>query len=386
MRQTSGCGSLLLRALAVVLAAAFMLSLPAAIIAYDLGRVVFSPEVVSQVVIQRLVEGGAFRRVLIAALFGEQAQGSEIAQALSRLSPSEQEEAMAILVPSGWAEDQVARIVSGLYAWVDNARPAPDLSLDLRPLRENLLTGAAADLVELVVDSWPSCTLEQLAEMSQAASTTGEVPVLYCEPSEPFRSLLVQFATEALRDQARQMQTVRPLGQEAAQALGAVDIVALKERLRLLRLLGQGGWMLAASILGLILACAVRSWKELGRWWGIPSIAAGSACLLSALVGGSLAAGALESASSAAGEDLLAGLVPAVLGGILDQVLGRILVHGLLVAVAGGVVLVGGNWLARRTREREPASPLQPVSEAPVTERREARPPDPGDTPSGLFG
>ena len=390
MRRTSGCTPLLLNALAVLLAAAFVVALPLAIVAHDVGRIAFSADAVSDVIANRLVEGGAFRRLFMSALFSGEGQSSEIAQALAALDPSEQDEAMRILVPEGWASDQVARLVSGLYAWIDSPRPAPDLSLDLRPLRENLLTGAAVQLVELVVDSWPACTLEQLDQMSQAAAATGEVPLTYCEPSEPFRGLLVEFVTTVLRDQARQMQTIVPLGQDLAQGLGSGDVGVFKEQLRLLRLVARGGWMLAVSILGLIMAVAIRSWKALGRWWGIPLIMAGAACLLIALVGGGLAAGALESATTAAGEDVFSAAIPAVLSGVLDQVLGRILAHALLAAVAGVALLLAGNFLGRRLRPEE-SGPLgdeiaPSTSEAPATARRVARPPESGDKPSGLFG
>jgi len=75
---------------------------------------------------------------------------------------------------------------------------------------------------------------------------------------------------------------------------------------------------------------------------------------------------------------------------VLDQVLGRILAHALLAAVAGVALLLAGNFLGRRLRPEE-SGPLgdeiaPSTSEAPATARRVARPPESGDKPSGLFG
>jgi len=390
MRRTSGCGSLLLSALAVLLAGTYVVLLPAAIIAHDIGRVVFSSSLVGEVITNRLVEGGAFRRLFVPAIFSGEAQDSELGRAIAGLNARDQDEAVRILVPEGWARDQVTRIVSGLYAWIDNSRPAPDLSLDLRPLRENLLTGAASDLVELVVDSWPACTLEQLEEMSQAALAIGETPILYCEPSEPFRGLLVGFAGAMITDQARQMQTVVPLGQDFVQDLGGGDVMAFKEQLRMLRVVAKGGWMVAVALLGLIMACVVRSWRGLGRWWGIPTLAAGVVCLAAGLIGGGLAVSALQTAADSAGANLLASVLPVIVSGVLDQALGRILLHGAMVAAAGAVVLIGGSLLGRRFPEPEVtsavAAPPAGSAAAPQTAKRGPRPPGEGGSPSGLIG
>ena len=45
--------------------------------------------------------------------------------------------------------------------------------------------------------------------------------------------------------------------------------------MRTLRAFSRAGWLLPLSMLGLIVAVAVRSWPQLLRWWGGSTLAAG---------------------------------------------------------------------------------------------------------------
>lgn len=252
-------------------------------------------------------------------------------------------------------------------------------------------------MVEIIVDSWPACSVDQVNQMNEAAASTGEAPVLYCEPPEPYRSFLTRIATDGLTEQIRGMPARVALGGDAGLGASAdpAQVMAFKENIRMARMLAEWGWILPLSLLGVIMALVVRSWRGLAWWWGIPLLAGGLLSFLLLLVGGALARQALVPVL-ATGEmpDALGRLLQLVGGGLLNEVGRRLFWHSLLLTL-GAAVLIASSFLFGRMKPARVAIPGPAASNAAAVPPR-PRPPEPlptspadrgdGEKPSGMFG
>lgn len=408
MGRLTGCLGLLAKITAIALAVVLILSLPLSLGLHDLGRVLASPSTVANLVVAKVVDSGMLREVVrewirSGELFAQQGtEGLDMAQALSNLEPAEVDTIAEILLPPNWAGDQITSGLERLYAWVDNDQITPSLVIDLRPLKGSLLTGGAERLVETIVDSWPTCSLDQVNQMNATAASTGEAPLLYCEPPEPFRSVLTLTASDAIFEMVRQMPDELPLpGQSGANPTAdPAGIMAFKEQIRMVRVLAQWGWILPLSLLGLIMALVIRSWRSLSRWWGIPLLLGGLLSFLLLIVGIAVARRGLATALATGSMPGTAGrLIQLVGSGLVSEVSRRLFWHSLVLTFGAGLVLALGLFVGRKkpspTGLVVPAFPapaaLQPPGEPPPA--RAAEPPRTtpaasGDDkkPSGMFG
>jgi hypothetical protein len=396
MSHDRGCGGTLAVIVAAVLAASLAVLLPGAVLAFEVGRVVFSAEAVAQIVGERAVDSGAVRRLVIQQLLDAQSTGAnadfDLARALSFLDQGEVEGVFDLLIPPDWARSQLSDAFRGLYDWMDNDLPAPAVPMDLRPIQQSLISGGAARVVETILDSWPACTVQQLDELSRAA-LAGQLPMQYCEPSEPYRSAISVFATQALIDQARALPPkIDLLARDSGQPTeDLASVMAFKEQLRLLRALTRWGWLLPFSFLGLIMALVVRSLRGLTRWWGLPLLTAGLLSVFVVFVASALAERLTARALQGISPEELVRLLGSILDGLRDRILGRMVVHSLLITLGAGLLLVLGLVLARRAA-RTPAP--NPPAPAPPPAQTAARPTPPAlegppsdhETPTGMFG
>jgi hypothetical protein len=117
--------------------------------------------------------------------------------------------------------------------------------------------------------------------MQQAFFEGGSLPEELCEPPEPMRSRVVDLASIGFEDQVRLLPEAVSLIEPEAPT---EDFLAVKEQLRFFRALALWGWMLPLSLLGLIMAFAIRKWRDFGRWWGIPLLLGGLGTLFIAFI------------------------------------------------------------------------------------------------------
>jgi hypothetical protein len=384
-----GCIGWFGRLLAGLFAVALVLTLPLGILAFDLGRVIFSPERMAAILGASLEEAGGFRRVAMDAIAsgGEaeaEAQGLNLGVALSYLTPLEREYLADRLLPNEWVQSQVRASVEDVYAWIDDDRARPDIQIDLRPIKDALRSGGATLFVEVVVDSWPPCTVEQLAEMTGTVLGLVEGFPL-CQPGEPFRTAVVAMSGEALLLSLYALPDSLSISDGSAAA--DPEMLRFKEDVRLARALSRWGWVLSPILLGLIMALAIRSWRGLAWWWGLPLLLGG---LLT--VAGSFASRAtVVRLAAAVGRQ--PGM-PQVFGELLDAAAATwmgmatrtALTHAAITVAIGLAVSVLGLVLGRI---RRPVPARARVRVSPPTGRDDTvRFPkdDDGERPSGMFG
>jgi hypothetical protein len=348
--NNGGCARSASRITAGALALALILTLPLSLLAFDWARLFFDPERMAQVVGQQLVDSGVLREMAMQTIFPSNPGEGEVRfREFQRLDPAARERLLDILIPRGWGQEQVTRLLTDLYAWFDNDQPTPALSLDIGAVKERLMTGGAQELVTLLVDSWPDCTPEQIQQLRGQVFGAEEFPEgLMCHPPEPQRAVLIDQGTRFLLDGVRPIPTVLPLS-DAGGTSAVEDVGRLKQGLRLVRALARWGWLLPLSTLGLIAAVVARSWPQLLRWWGVPLAGAGGTGLVLLVGAGSLAQRLTQRA-------MAQGQLPEFLGQALlgvgdrlrDGILRVLLFQAILLLLLGAVLWGIGAYLGRR--------------------------------------
>jgi hypothetical protein len=399
MDRSSGCFSKILKLTALLAVLAFIFALPPALFGRDLARVVFQPNTLSELLRSRLLESGLISERLQEAFGSDrwlQVLGDDSAAlrpVFQHLSAAERGEVLEQLLPEGWLQGQFDLVLEDFFGWVNSDAAMPEVAIDLQPLKKHLREGGIDSIVEILVDSWPSCTAEGAARLERELLAGERTPSEYCEPSEPMRSELVFLASSSLTDQIDQLPARLPIFQDTdpAQAL------RIKEQLRTLRAVSLWAWFLHVSLLGVVMALVVRGLDDLRRWWGIPLILSAATAFALVLIlntarsslAGNFAHG-LAGGASIVQSALVAGME-----GVISFALRTLLFQTVMLVVLGlllwfGLRRFGGRTAAWPDESRVMAGdalisqkPGSPPPVAPLGTQDEG---EPGDPPSGIFG
>ncbi|HSB88963.1 MAG TPA: hypothetical protein VLD63_02940 [Anaerolineales bacterium] len=386
-----GLWGALARFLAGVLAVVFVVAFPISVAAYDVGQVVFSQERMGEVLMRSFDEAGGFRRLAMNAIAGEwqdpaatpEKTGLDLTTALSFLTQQERDRLAERILPADWVEAQMRSVLAQLYAWIDDDRARPDIRVDMRRVKEGLRQGAADEFVDVVVASWPPCTLEQVTQM--AGRLIGLVEGFpFCEPPEPLRAGVVGIAGEAIKLSLYALPDQLSISGERQPAQATPEVMRVKENVRLVRALSQWGWLIPLAVLLLILTLAIRSWRGLAWGWGLPLIVGGVLILGAALLvrtGAETVVGGITAGQGL--PPILAGVFRTVAQTGVSMALAEVGLHGVM-ALGVGVVLFATAWLlaGRADRRLSPAGARSAIrtriipQEPPVDDR---------DRPAGMF-
>lgn len=367
-----GCLARLARVTAGLLAALFVLTLPPALLIHSLGQVAFSPVRMARILNANLVDSGALQRMAATTMIdpasafpvgGEGGEGEEAgpppdsesgprSDFLSYLGRSDLERVFEILFPADWTRTQVESLVADLYAWLDTEDVSPRLSLATGPLRQRLLAGGLDEIMVILIDSWPACTDEQVAEITLILDGGEGSMEGVCQPPEPVRSRTLAFMTDGFRAQVEDLPAELDLnnqgtaGPEEGTPSAGPDLVMAKGVLRAIRAASRWVWLVPAALLGLIMALVVRSRRGLSRWWGGSLLVGGLASVAFVLVAGFVVRnGIRDGLAGMEGPAAFADLARAMGEGLSRQVAILTILKAGVLALAGGVLtIVGRRW------------------------------------------
>ena len=273
MEKASGCADIFLRLLSYLLIALLVMALPLSIFSRNTLRTFFSPDEISESVASLLLLRGGVREQLtdnlISTAWSEQAS-SDQGEALKSLTTQDRLRIAQSVFPKDWVNNQVRENLENIILWIESEEPLPDLGIDLVPLRETLQEGGSYRIAEIVVDSWPQCSVQQERQLERALQQDSAVKFDFCRPGGELHQRLIDFADQRLQQFIDNIPADIPLLEQINPGDG---VRALEEfRRGVLRILLILNWLKSFPflLLGLIMTFVIRSWRDLGRWWGIP--------------------------------------------------------------------------------------------------------------------
>jgi hypothetical protein len=380
-----GCASFVARVVAGLAAAALVVVLPFTLLARSVALVLFEPQALAQAVSGQLVQSGLLRDTIVDGLWGEpaEAEGLSVRSATRYLTEEERQAMLARLVPEGWVRDQIVRVTSDLFAWFDSPSTRLVLTVDTSQVASGL-EEESAGLVEAIVESWPACTLEDVGQMIAQGAVPGQQGFPFCEPPEPLRSVVVGGVVGGLRLAGRTLpDTVAIVDQVFADS---DRLLETKEQVRMLRFVARWGILASLGLLGVITLVAVRSWRGLARWWGLPLLLGGVLAFLPVLWANRILYWlASRLTAGLDGVPALVELAQALVRAIGASVL-RSQAWQAAVAAAIGLGLLLLPLLGRRSARSDPGLPSPSLPPAAKTSGVGDDAQEPQDRPTGMFG
>jgi hypothetical protein len=160
---------------------------------------------------------------------------------------------------------------------------------------------------------------------------------------------MVTVATDLVLRQVTELPATVEIGEGGVSDATPQELMEFKSNMRRLRALSRAGWLLPLSMLGLLVAVAVRSWPQLLRWWGGSILAAGiGTFFMLGIVEGTVEQARNSGPVRTAFPGPFMTVIQDVIDGLLDAVSGQLFFLGLLIAGVGLVMLLVGVYLGRR--------------------------------------
>ncbi|RME08858.1 MAG: hypothetical protein D6803_00160 [Anaerolineae bacterium] len=317
--------------LAFVVAAVFVLTLPLTLILYNGGQYLFTPAKMEAALLDLLVEGDLLPAALqtyaseALNIHPDEAQAELARNALATLTLEDWRALRDILLPERILSPWVHAIVEGVFTWLEGDAPTPKITLEMGEIKKHLAGAGGKQLIAYTLEALPPCTPDMLK-----ALLSGEVVI--CRPQESSDIPLDEIASSYMENAVAAIPDTLVLDQNLFGGAAGLALSSIKLQFNLARTVIRWGPYLGVVLLLLIAALAVRSGRELGRWWGIPLILGGG---LTALAGSLIS----RLPSLLAGISPPAGM-PAALGKALPQVMAYLGAKALQpLLLQGGVIL-----------------------------------------------
>ena len=276
----------------LVSALLLIIGLPLSLLGFFLGRVVFNPPLLKNVLTEIVTESD----FVPAALAWYSTVRAEERYASGAVEVWVDEPNVVDLIDfisiNAWRlirlevfsdeilADWVSTTVDSTYAWIDSDERVPNVVWDLRKFRQRVSTYHGIQSISIAYQNLPDCTPEQLIDFKdrlEAAPTGTKVLYNLCKFPEPWVAdqfsdyleslqLLVDFipASFNLTQQLTRGEDTQGVGPQA-----------IKRQLKISRGLMRLAPVVPALLLVWILITRVRSLGDLGHWWGLPLAAGG---------------------------------------------------------------------------------------------------------------
>ncbi len=287
----------LLKALAIVCVVLLIITLPLALLAWDLGRVVFNPPLVNQIVTDEVVNSELIPLALAwfskDVAYERAAEGvamtgisePDIVALISYLEQPEWSQIKQEVLPPEILAAWTSTTVDGVYAWVDNTDRVPQIVWAMEPFKARVNSEHGVNSITIAYNKLPTCLPAEIEDFkTRLAAAPAGTKVLYnlCQFPEPWHTDQFQQYVDSLTNVVENVPPQFALTQELAQTNDqqGVGPEALKTQLRQIRFWMNIAWLIPLVLLILIAALAVRSPETLARWWGLPLLVGGLAALL----------------------------------------------------------------------------------------------------------
>lgn len=235
-------------------------------------------------------------------------------------------------------------------AYVNGQSGQADVGLG--SLNEQLAANSAG-MVDQYFGTLPDCTFLDALGMAGGLLGGGGGELPKCNPPERVREAIAVPLRAALEEQLGQM---IPASVSLTSAGGGVG--DLFSALGGLRVAAELTPLIALFLFGLLVLVAVRSWRDLLRWSGLPLLIAGILALLVGLLigpaGGGFLNGVVLARLSASASLALTQLLGQVTAAVANGLARPIIMDALLVSLLGGALLVAARFVPEEESSLNP--------------------------------
>jgi hypothetical protein len=327
------------RTLGMICAILFVPSLVFALVTTNLEKSLFDPQLYKDAIKAAQV----YERLpgLIATQIEASAakQGGIAGLLVGALPPDTVQNMFISVLPPEVLQPLVEKGIDQALAYVNGMSGQADVPLV--SFREQV-AASSGGLVDEYFKSLPDCTLLDAFNMAGGLiAGGGDLPK--CNPPEAVREAVAAPLQAVLQDQLAQI-----FPESLSMASGGGGLESLFSALRWVRVAAELTPLLALFFFGAMTLLAIRTSRELLRWWGITLLVAGILAFLAGLLIGPATGGFLNvavlsrlSASVAPG---IAQILTQVASAVASGIARPILLDALLVSVLGGGLLLAARF------------------------------------------
>jgi hypothetical protein len=386
------------RTLALCLVAIIVLVTPCAFWMFNLQRVALDAQTYTSALQKQNVYQDFLPALVDIAASSEDSTPAErvtFNTLLNNMTMAEWVALSEMLLPPSWLQEQIEGNINRFFAWIDGARPVPEVNFNLIPLKA-ALTQNARSAAEAIVPKLPDCSSNQESSLASTTSAGAAAKVPICNPQD---SNLDKVVSEHLTNTFMALGTSLPdhwdLGEQLRRAetgsSGArfteFDMVRIRSAIWVQSRLTVLLFLIPLALLSLIVIVTIRSGKSFFRWTGWALIGSGLLTLLPVPFFPGLVYGTVSSAQPsihagfAEGGRIVASLVGGMIGSMMAGLTLSVMIQVAIAIVVGFLAVAFSVILPapEPSPELEQLTP-QPVPAAGITESRSAF----GSTPRPL--
>lgn len=262
---------------------------------------------------------------------------------LKELSPEEWQSTIASLLPPEEMRALADSTLDSTFDYVNGK--SNSVVLSLTPIKVQLAGPSGANVVKEFLKSQPACTADQLTQMGLGL-LGGNIAL--CNPPEQMMNLVEPLI-------ASQMQTLTTAFPDQVTLVSGTDSHSPNDpryKLHIVRSAIRFSPFLVILLLLALTLFAVRSFRDLLVWWGIPFLMIGVVTALIALIGSPIVGWMLqfliETRGAAFVPPVLVSSIAETTSAVARQILNPVAIQSIFIAVIGLMMLVGGILLTRR--------------------------------------
>ena len=334
----------MLKTLAAICAALFVLAGVPVLLMFNIERMAFSSATYKQAFEnQRLYE--RMPALVAATLTTTLAQNGALPPFLKELTAEEWQATIASLLPPEELRAMTDQTLDSTFDYL-NSR-SNSVVVSLLPVKARLAGDGGVIVVREFLRTQPDCTLEQLAQMGLGL-LSGNIAL--CNPPDEAMGFFAPF----IQSQIQAITATFP--DQIALVPGVESGTASDPRLTLQWI--RSGIVFSPFFLFLLLLAiavfAVRSIRDLLVWWGWPLLITGGLAAVIALVGSPLIGGILQLIIQIYGATFLPPMLASTIGetasAVASQMLVPAILQGFLLAAIGLLMVIVGSLLGKRER------------------------------------
>jgi hypothetical protein len=337
--------SVIVRILATLLAALFVLTALAALVLFNVERRAFNPATYKRV----LINENFYQK--LPALLGDllaKNLGSDAPAFAQHMSADNWRTLLEALLPQQELQAMTEESLNQVFAYLNGETQTPRVSL--APLKHSLASPAGLDAALAIIKSQPPCTLGQIAKV---LTNFGQE---LCNPPQEMLDVLRPVIHAQLQATADAIPDEVPLVNSTDSASQPSGLQGLK----LLRLLMRLSPLIPFTLLLVITLLVVRTLDDWLSWWGWPLSVTGISGMLVGFSGAPLFRSLIERSISRRAAINMPPEIANAVRGILDAALREMLKPAgweasVLFLLGLGMVLIAA-YLTHREQEKLPPS------------------------------